>query len=460
MPSPLIGLLCLLSLSGCAVYRPLPLDPVAELQHIELRSFETVDLENGIEEQDGHFPIAQTVSLQEGLSLSEANLLALFYSPEILKAKSDCKIGDAVLLEAGFPNNPQIFLGPRLSTEDSSLIFPASLAFQFSLSDRRGPRRAAATWEREKSRWLLLETEIAVLAAIQKGFLRIEADRMHEEIVVRRADRAKELMLWVKSLYSSGEIDLFSFQIAQRGHEDAKSELMNTRLKRRRSERELLKLVGLLPDSEIELLFCPLPLLHLEIEDLEPNEILSHPALKAIEVEYCAAEQTLRAEVASQFPTLHIGPELESDRGEMTIGIGLGFEIPIFTRNRTGIAIAEENRNRIRNHYHEMLLGLWEKRVNLQDEFQALKDRAKDLQDIALIDAEKLDEIFSDSFQSNDDGVLKALGAADSVARTLGEEVELQRRIGEVKIDLLLTSAALLPGNCLDHESTGGDDDG
>ncbi|MBA3239291.1 MAG: TolC family protein [Parachlamydiaceae bacterium] len=446
-----VSFLVLCSLGSCIPYRPLPLDSAEEFQNVQARSWsKKVVIDRCNHSQDYYFPIAEKICLQNGLALDEANSLALFYSPEILKARSELNIRAAILLEAGAPNNPEVFLGPRISTRDAGLIFPGGILFEILFSNWRISQRAAAIWERERDLWLLLDKEIEILASIQKKFLQIEADRKREKIARKQVFRSKEIMLWVNSHYSSGEMDLLSFQISLRGLEDAKVELMNSILLRKKSERDLLKIVGLLPDSKIKILFGHLPLLDLNVEGLEISQILMHPALKAIEVEYLAAEQNLRVEIAKQLPALKLGPDFEYDRGDFSLGIGLEFDLPIFTQNKTPIAVAEEKRRRIRINYDEKLLDFSEKLANLKDEFQLLNEREKELRP-TLADSKFLDGIFFDSFQSNKEGVLQALAASNSIGNTLLEEVDLERRIGQAKIDLLLISASLLPSECVTY---------
>lgn len=434
----------LIFLCGCYRYTPLPFDPEVELSNVEARAYQSQQVATP-ETQNAYFPFADSISLCNGLSLPEANSLALFYSPELLKARIEYGISTAMLIEAGFPENPQFFMGPRFNVRDGNLILPASLAFELYIVDRLSPMRAAAEWQVEKNRWLLANTEISVLARVQKGFLEVETAHQLEEVALKRSERAEKLLLWLKSLYSSGKITPYLYQVSQRESEDAKVELMNATVKRKKSQTALFKLIGLLPDANIEILFEPLPLLTLDTEAIPPSMVLAHPALKAIHVEYLASEETLRAETAKQYPAIRFGPEFEKDQGQISAGFGLGFEIPVFKLNRTGIGVAEENRNLVRNQYYDTLLNLWEMRANLQIEQEALLARYADLNTGILMDAERLDRVFSESLHATQDAILTELDAANAIARTFTEAVELRRRIGITKIDLLVTSGMLLP---------------
>lgn len=438
--------------SGCVRYVPRPFDPSIELSNIELRAFQELEVEVP-ETQNSYFPFASSISLCDGLSLPEANALAFFYSAKIIKARIDYGISTGLLIEAGFPDNPSVFIGPRF-TKDHNLIFPAFLEFSVYLTDILQAQRAAAEWEVERNKWLVINTEITILANVQKGFLDVDAETQLEEVALKRSERAQELLQWLTSLYNSGQTNPYLLQVAQRRYEDAKLEHMNAHIKKKKAQTSLLKTIGLLPDTDIDIQIGPLPLLTFDIDLIERNSILSNPSLRAIELEYLSAEDKLRAEVAAQYPTLRIGPQFESDREDVSLGFGLGLDIPIFKLNRTNIAVAEEKRNQVRNQYYTTLLDLWEQFTNLQIERQAVIDRDQDLESSIMLSAQKLNKVFSEALRTDEDTLLEQLDAADAIASTFVEAIELRRRLGIVTIDLLVTSGVLLPKNFCKSPST------
>lgn len=438
--------------SSCIRYIPRPFDPSIELSNIKLRAFQEIEVEVP-EIQNSYFPFTTSISLCDGLSLPEANALAFFYSAEIIKARIDYGISTGLLIEAGFPDNPSAFIGPRF-TKDHNLILPAFLEFSIYLTDILQAQRGAAEWEVERNKWLVINTEITVLANVQKGFLDVDAETQLEEVALKRSQRAQELLEWLTSLYNSGQTNPYLLQVAQRRYEDAKLDHMNAYIKRKKAQTSLLKTIGILPDTDIDIQIGPLPLLSFNIDLIERNSILSNPSLRAIELEYLSAEDKLRAEVAAQYPTLRIGPQFESDKGEISLGFGVGFDIPIFKLNRTNIAVAEEKRNQVRNQYYTTLLDLWEQFTNLKTERQAVINRDQDLESSIMLSAQKLNKVFSEALRTNEEALLEQLDAADAIANTFVEAIELRRRLGIVTIDLLVTSGVLLPKNFCESPST------
>src|SRR5688572_22958949 len=121
--------LAALVLPACASYAPDPLRPQEALQQLLQRAGHDVTAQVAGPWQAEWFPLAPQVRVADGLALGEANTLALFYGPSVRAARGQARIAGAQLLQAGVLSNPELFLGPRLSTEDSSLIFPASIAW-------------------------------------------------------------------------------------------------------------------------------------------------------------------------------------------------------------------------------------------------------------------------------------------------------------------------------------------
>lgn len=441
--------------TGCASYKPVPLVPLDEYEAIRLRgvsehsvSKDTASGRSGSETGDQEvmgFPIVSVIDPVDGISLPEANTLALYYSPAISERRREYQIAKAILLEAGLPENPEISVGPRWSTEGTGLIFPASLSFEIPILDEHGPERASATFEVKKNKWLLLNKELEVLAEVQKQTLKLSALKALEDISELQIKRSAELIAWAESLYSGGEIDSFSLQVAQRASVRARTGHMETSLKRKRLMREFLSTLGLFPDADISIELGNVSLLKVLPKESGREKIVKHPALKALEEEYRAAEEALKAEVRSQYPHLAVGPQYEGDRGEPTIGFGIGFKIPVFAQNDAAVALAEVRRDSVRMEYQTALLELLKEGANLRDELSAIKDRLDHLEANAMRETRELNKIFSSSLASADRTVLEALSAADSLAETLSEEIALRERMHFAHIELLLATGSLLP---------------
>jgi len=430
-------------LVGCTRYHADRLDPSEENWVLKERTNKALVHENQTDYCD-RFPIATTVNFESPLSIAEANLVALYYSPIILKAKNDYGIAEGILIDAGAIPNPESFIGPRISTKNGRLILPASLAFYLYLSDRRTPQKAAAKIGRERAEWLYLEKEIQVMTHIQKVYLQLDTTDKLIDVAGRAIERMTELLDWARSQYERGKIDLLTYQLAMRGLENGKDERLDLELRKKKMTRELFAHIGLLPNGNIQIKTEPIPLLACK-KSPDRDSFLSNPSLKAIELEYCIAEETLKEAIAAQYPALRIGPEMESDQSDLSLGLGLGVEVPLFTRNRTAIALAEENRDRIRNQYQGQLIELFQIQSDFEDEIEGLTQRLEELQRESVPEALRAEEGFSQLFKTNGEGILIALSASEAMTRSLRQQIEMKSRIDELRIELLVILGQLVP---------------
>ena len=121
-------------------------------------------------------------------------------------------------------------------------------------------------------------------------------------------------------------------------------------------------MLGLAPNAPVR--FVP----HLDVTLLPPasTEVPAigedHPRLAQLRAEYRVAEETLRLEVARQYPDLTLGPLLKSDEGRSKIGFLAGIPIPLWDGNRQRIAEARVERELARaavETEYEALSGRW-----------------------------------------------------------------------------------------------------
>ena len=77
------------------------------------------------------------------------------------------------------------------------------------------------------------------------------------------------------------------------------------------------------------------------------GDLVSHPAVMAKLAEFNATEQQLRIEIKKQWPEVSLGPTVEHD-GELKGGLAFGVTLPLWNRNRAGIASAEGLRDEAR----------------------------------------------------------------------------------------------------------------
>ena len=72
---------------------------------------------------------------------------------------------------------------------------------------------------------------------------------------------------------------------------------------------------------------------------------MQHPALKASLAEHDTSEAELKLEIRKQYPELEIGPGFEEEDEDSKVSLELGIRLPLWNRNREGIARAYAERD-------------------------------------------------------------------------------------------------------------------
>jgi outer membrane protein TolC len=87
--------------------------------------------------------------------------------------------------------------------------------------------------------------------------------------------------------------------------------------------------------------------LHYPLSTLN-SQLITHPKVAAALARLHGTEESLRAEIRRQYPDLKLGPAYANEEGLDRLGIVAGISIPLWNRNRKGIAEAEGKRDETR----------------------------------------------------------------------------------------------------------------
>ncbi|MCH8252063.1 MAG: TolC family protein [Planctomycetes bacterium] len=314
----------------------------------------------------------------DGLSLGEAEAVALHFNPRLRVARAEAKVPLASAKEAGWWPDPQfraqvlrfvdrgdktrfkldtpsfdgVNAGGLETTPtgfrrveddfiDDPWILNASLSITIPISGRLGVEKDLG-WAQYSAAWRrILVAEWELLTRLRGAWL--EWSTAHERLSVTRE--------YVENLESIADI---ATQLMGAGEmKPTEERLLRIELARRRTnmlafEREverhrltLFAMMGLSPAAPVALN----PDVFIASIDVPPDrqtaEVLSHhPLIKSVEADYETAEQQLRLEIRLQYPDLDIGPSYSIEEGLSRFGLGFGFPLPIWNRNRQAIAEA------------------------------------------------------------------------------------------------------------------------
>ncbi len=438
----LIAGICLLC--GCASYAPQAVDPFAELEKLEQRP--ASQPEPGISLPAGSEWIAleARIDLSDGLSLAEANTLALYYSPEVRSARNDQQVSAAQLLQAGLLDNPELFLGPRISSGGTGLIFPAGISWELPIWGRHDAEIDLAERKLTAAGARLAGKELQVLTRTRSAYIRIETLVAKIEALEARTAGSRRVLGWAESLKLAGEIDGVTSWLARLEHEEGLSALKTLQLELGSEKRKLQESLGLLPNAEMRILLEPSPSQLPELPPLDRQRMMLHPRITSASREYDTADAALRLEVKGQYPSIRLGPEFESDKGEASLGLGAGIELPVFDNNLESIAAAVIRREDAREKLEARILEQAHLEAQARAEAEASEEMLRDYRAGALKGAEPARKALDLRLQAGQSDILEVLAGLRSLTAVRIRELELQGETATARFAAAAAAGAAL----------------
>lgn len=415
------------ALSGCVSKAPDPLDPLAILSDLRARTSQSLRTEN-VPVGSEWFPIAGDVCIEDGLTLDEANALALYYSPAVRVARASAGLSGAQVLQAGVLKNPKVFLGPRISSSDSGLIFPVSANWELPLWGRRDAEKDVAYSTLGERELQVIGVELTALSQVRSSYLRLARLQREGALWAIAEDAQDELIQSVRALQQAGEVGEVSLFVAELNGTDSASIREQVLQAQGAARRELFLTLGLLPDAPVDLVLDGAAVIP-ELPAKDDGVLLSVPTVRQAKQAYASAEAGLRLEVTKQYPAIRIGPEIESDRGDLTLGLGLGTSLPVFDRNQGGIAAALASRDLARERYGAALVGAAHEEARARADLATAQRLLKIHRDGAMRDAEDVSQAIERRLRSGRADVTDIMSVQRKIVRARTRELELLEQI-------------------------------
>lgn len=344
-------LLCAALLAGCQGYDPQPLDDAAhgtEWARRDPASAPVAEYARTLE-QSGAF--AGKFNLADGIQLPEAEVIALFFNPDLRAVRADAAVALAGAQEAGRWEDPELEIDGAyiLGNVDKPWVLGGMVKFTLPLSGRHGVEEDKAWAEHRVTLTQVVQAEWEVLVRLREHW--VEAAALAEELRLtgQLVESLQALNQRADKLARAGALArldarLIEMELAQRKLEQLvlTGQLEDAQLRLRED-------LGLHPTAPVNLR----PDLPAFAPPANPAGLLvtRNPALRAARAEYEVSEQSLRLEVRKQYPDLVIGGGYENEDGQSRITLGLGFPLPIINLNREGIARARAARAASRDAY-------------------------------------------------------------------------------------------------------------
>lgn len=360
-------------LAGCQSYTAKPLDLPAHETAWKSRSpsaghvvayakkLESLGLESAIKYDPS-----------DGLSLSEAEVVALFFNPQLRSARLRAKVPLVGAKEAGRWEDPVLAIdGERVvhSVSQPWVLF-GSLGFTVPLSGRLGAEKRLAFSQADAELLKALAEEIRIATELRAKWLEWSATQQRIDLTSAYLKELDEIVARAEKLRAAGELDRLDARLFRIERVTRSGELQTLKVEQREQELALKALMGLTPDATVQLH----PVLTMVPDAASPEQrrrnLEETPRLKLAKAEYQAAEHTLDLEVRRQYPDLSIGGGYGKDQGEARWPFSLSLPIPLLNANRRGIAEARMSRDVARANvegiYEELIGDLARLQVSLE----------------------------------------------------------------------------------------------
>lgn len=342
---PLSMIVGLALLGGCASYTRKPLLAVEFQQVLERRTASEPAVTQGVSDS--------TYMPDDGLTLEEAELLALYLNPRLRSARQDARVLKASARYAGLWDDPEIGADALRILEDveKPWIAGASLSFSIPISGRLAVAKDQAEAEARAAVMEAWTEEQQVLLELRQAWAEWEAATKSHAISRDLLGDLRRLVELTNRREELGELiaaEAVAFRLAEArlslDLEQLEAEETVARLR-------LIDLLGLLPQAEVTLV----PGEPMATVSTGGSDVIydRSPEVLLAAARYQAAEERLRLEVRKQYPDITLGPLYGNEEGMDRLGVGFSIPIPILNANRQGIAEADAAREAARAEWEQ-----------------------------------------------------------------------------------------------------------
>lgn len=352
--APIGGLL----LAACATYHAAPLpggDALAHPAPLDPPRLRVAAAEL-------HHPLLAPISLDlsHGLDPDQAAVLAVLLNPELRAERDAHGEAEAQLVVAGLLRNPDFsFEATHPSSPDPTPLvntLAASLAFDLQSLCTRGAKRAAAQAELAQVDLGIAWHEWVVAQDARLLTVRLAWLQRRLEIVRQELSFQGDTERFLERAVAAGDATLPQLGVQRASLETVRREANGLEQAQTESENALLALLGRPAGLRLEVAPVAAAAADAALAPAAAPDMaacLDHRLdLDALRRGYDAQEARLRLAVLEQFPALTIG--ISRQRNESSVRFLGGFvslALPIFDSGRSGVALADATRTRLRHEF-------------------------------------------------------------------------------------------------------------
>jgi outer membrane protein, heavy metal efflux system len=341
-------------LNACAVYHPVPLEthpailstPVARVLSRDTSQLARPYLK----------PVA--VDLAQPLDANAIAILAVISSPELKTARLRAQTASAQSFAARLLPDPTFNVGRDylLSGPDQLDNLAAALGLDLNALLTHAVIRSKSRSDERQVRLDLEWTEWQTAGQARIDAVKVLSLERTAELYRAGRDSAQTLLDATLRAAGRGDVSADPLQAARTAAFDAGERARTAERELASARFDLTKLLGLPPGTALRLISSPLPVSVLDTGGLFATAQAQRADLQALRAGYASQEASVHKAILDQFPRLELTINASRDTtGNKLLGPNAGVTLPIWNRNRGGIAVERAARDALKAEYDARL---------------------------------------------------------------------------------------------------------
>lgn len=279
------------------------------------------------------------------LSIQDIHRIGLMLNPELNKERLTYARSTSVAEFAGLWEDPALSAEVERVLQEHVTNGAISPSLSIPVTGIPAISKRIAEQYKEADYWNMREKERVYLADLDVLYAKVQVTHVKLDVLRTRLQQAEQEKTKIMELYRLGEVSFADSQVMTRRVSELLRDVQEVENEHLRLHLELVKHLGLHPSvRDMEVSEYPARGVPAMVAAPSPEQLMESPALKAQLAAYGAGEEELRREIRKQFPQLELGFKYAHDGGNDKIGPGIGFNIPLWNRNREAIARATGDR--------------------------------------------------------------------------------------------------------------------
>lgn len=333
-----------LFVAGCRSYEssPLALDAYrATLAAREASAPEVAEFARSIA-PTGDGAEAAPFDATDGLSVSEAELVALVFNAGLREARLAAGVAAASAANAGRWDDPTIGVDITRILDGGDWEAIGGFSLTVPLSGRLEIEKAQAGAEQAVALERVAAEEWRVRAEVRGRFAAVAAAEARLAAAVAFVGRLEEIVRVVEAMEARGEVARIEWRLFAIERAEALSARAALEAELEHARLDLARVLGLVRVPTLSIAG-----IGDEIDAprrLAPEDSDESPEVRVARAEYLVAERALELEIRRQWPDLVVGPGYGKQDGDRQFELGLSVPIPVLSANARAIAEAESAR--------------------------------------------------------------------------------------------------------------------